>query len=62
MKITAVAMVVVFVGLSAVFVYSWLFRGIVVGAGVIGVVTIVFRVPTRERVLEAGLAGAEPSV
>ena len=53
-KITAIAMIVIAVGLSAAFGFeSWPLRAGVIALGLVGIAYIVFRVPTRERVLEA---------
>ena len=51
-KVVAIAMIVVAVTLSAVFGFSSVVaRALVVGAGLVGVGWIVWRVPTREQVL-----------
>lgn len=51
-KAVAIAMIVVAVSLSAVFgLSSAVARAVVVGAGLVGVGWILWRVPTRERVL-----------
>lgn len=47
-KITAVAMIVLFVGLSAWLIDGWVLRTVLVAAGVIGVVVVWFRVPTTQ--------------
>jgi uncharacterized membrane protein YbaN (DUF454 family) len=47
-KITASVMIVFFVGLSAVLVDSWLFRTLVIAAGLIGLAVVLFRVPTKK--------------
>ncbi len=53
-KVLAISMIVVAVGLSVTFgIDSWLVRGVVLALGAMGVGYIVFRVPTRERVLAA---------
>ena len=49
-KSTAVAMIVVFVGLSTWLLDGWLLRGVVAAAGVVGVGFVWFRVPTKETV------------
>ena len=52
-KLTAIAMIIVAVGLSAAFGFdSWLLRSGVIALGLVGIAYITFRVPTRERVLE----------
>ena len=52
-KVTALLTMAVFLSLSVVlFLDGWLVRGIVLGAGAVGAWVILFRVPTRERVLE----------
>lgn len=50
-KIVAVAMIVVFVGLSAWLVESWPIRAAIVSAGVVGVLYVSLRVPTKETVI-----------
>jgi len=46
-KVTAVTMIVVFVGLSAFIVDNWILRAVVVAAGASGIATILIRVPTK---------------
>ena len=53
-KLTAVAMIVVFVGLSVWLLDGWLVRGVVAVAGVVGVGVVWFRVPTKETVAPPG--------
>ena len=55
-KTTAAVMIVVFVGLSAVVIDGWVFRALLVAAGVIGLVVVLFRVPTKPP--DAGSADA----
>ena len=50
-KQTAIAMIIVFVGLSSWLLDGWIARGVVIGAGVVGVAYIWLRVPTKEQVL-----------
>jgi uncharacterized protein len=52
-KALAVTMLVATVGVSAALADGWPVRAIVGAAGAVGVAVIVFRVPTRERVLAA---------
>lgn len=52
-KVTAMVMIVVFVGLSAWLVANWIFRAAVVALGVVGVAVVWFRVPTKEDQIEA---------
>ncbi len=57
-KVVAISMIVLFVGLSAWLVDAWWVRSVIVGAGVIGVAYVGWRVPTKERVIEQR-AGAD---
>ena len=52
-KATALVMIVVFVGLSAWLVDSWIFRLAVIAAGLIGMGVVWFRVPSKEDQLAA---------
>ena len=47
-KTTAAVMIVVFVGLSAWLAGSPVFRAVLIGAGVVGLWVVLFRVPTKE--------------
>jgi uncharacterized membrane protein YbaN (DUF454 family) len=52
-KLLAVTMVVAAVAVSVALADGWLLRVVVAAAGAVGVAVILFRVPTRERVLAA---------
>ncbi len=47
-KVTATVMICVFVGLSAWFVDSWVFRAVLVTAAMVGIAVVLLRVPTKE--------------
>ena len=46
-KITAVTMIVFFVGLSAFIVDNWILRAVILLAGASGIATVLVRVPTK---------------
>ncbi len=51
-KTTAAVMIVVFVGFSVVLIDGWVLRSVLVAAGVVGLVVVLFRVPTKPPGLE----------
>lgn len=51
-KTTAAVMIVVFVSLSVVLVDGWVLRTVLVTAGVIGLVVVLFHVPTKDPSVE----------
>ena len=55
-KRVAIAMIVLFVALSAWLVDGWVVRGVILAVGAIGVGYVGWRVPTKEAVLAAGSA------
>ena len=64
-KVTAIAMMATAIAISSFLLDSWLIRGIIIGAGVIGTV-VILRVPTRRDEADAGTpdvrtAGVDPS-
>jgi len=47
-KVTAIVMIVLFVGMSAWIVENWAFRSLLVAAGVTGIVVVGWRLPTKQ--------------
>jgi uncharacterized membrane protein YbaN (DUF454 family) len=60
-KVFAIATIVVVCSISALLTSSSLLRGAVLGAGLVGCGSIMWRVPTREHVLAAAAPTASPS-